>query len=67
MPPRQPAYRATRAHTDFLTNIPVAPADLRAALAAAFSANAPLPKWPDEHTAQLASSRYSQSAWNLQR
>jgi lipoate---protein ligase len=64
MPPRQPAYRGHRAHADFVTNIPVAVTELRAALCASFAADAPLSNWPQARTAALVTSRYSQPTWN---
>jgi len=67
MPPRQPAYRGHRSHSDFLANIPVSIAELRSALPASFAANFPLTNWPRARTVQLVTSRYSQPAWNLQR
>lgn len=67
MPPRQPAYRDGRSHSDFLTNIVVPAGEIRAALAAAFAADVPLLKWPHARTTQLVATRYSQPAWNLQR
>jgi len=67
MPPRQPEYRSRRAHVDFLANFPVAAADLRRAIAAAFGAVQTADEWPRARTAQLVTSRYSQERWNLQR
>lgn len=37
-PARQPSYRAHRRHTEFVTNAPIAPAAIRAALSAAWGA-----------------------------
>jgi len=67
MPPRQPAYRDGRAHSDFLTNIAVPADKIRAALATAFAADVPILNWPHARTTRLVATRYSQSAWNLQR
>jgi lipoate-protein ligase A len=67
MPPRQPAYRAGRGHADFVTNLPVEGAALRAAVAAAFGAREPLLDWPQAATAELSRTRYQQAAWNFQR
>jgi lipoate---protein ligase len=67
MPPRQPEYRSSRSHTDFLTNLAMSAADLRRAIAIGFAAHEPLIDWPRQRTAQLVASRYSQDRWNLQR
>ena len=65
MPPRQPDYRAGRAHTDFLANLSVQASPLRSALARAFGASEPLADWPRESTRQLVADKYSLATWNL--
>jgi lipoate-protein ligase A len=40
-PPRQPSYRGGRTHAEFVTNLPVAGAALRSALAAEWGADQP--------------------------
>jgi lipoate-protein ligase A len=67
MPPRQPAYRAGRAHEQFVANLGVAAAELRQALIAGFAANEPLVEWPRERTERLVAERYALDAWNRQR
>ena len=64
MPPRQPDYRAGRPHAEFVANLPLAPSDIRAALAAAWNATEPLADWPRERTARLVSERYGREEWN---
>jgi lipoate-protein ligase A len=54
LPPRRPAYRADRAHADFLANLPASAQALKAALRMAWSAHEPLAAWPQERTALLA-------------
>lgn len=66
MPPRMPDYRARRSHRDFVTNLPVDGAALRASLAQAWQAGELLKCWPDELTRHLAADKYSQAAWNEQ-
>jgi len=66
MPPRMPEYRARRSHRDFVTNLPVEGAALRASLAQAWQAGERLNRWPDELTRRLAADKYSQAAWNEQ-
>jgi len=63
MPARQPDYRHNRAHNEFLTNIPLKPHQLRAALASCWGADAPLTDIPQEAIAQLAADRYSSREW----
>ena len=51
---REPAYRAGRAHREFIANVPVARDQLVAALVSAWQADEPLPQWPRQRTATLA-------------
>jgi lipoate-protein ligase A len=67
MPPRQPEYRAGRAHADFVTNLSIDSAQLRQALIDGFNARQALSQWPRELTRKLATERYSQDAWNFKR
>jgi lipoate-protein ligase A len=66
-PPRQPEYRAGRAHSEFVTNLPLDRERLRQALTVGFNAHEPLDHWPRESTQGLAAERYSQDAWNFKR
>lgn len=61
-PPRQPAYRQSRSHADFLTNLPVRREALIAALRTAWQAEQVLDDWPAERTRQVAA-RYAEAAW----
>ena len=63
-PARQPDYRRNRSHIDFIRNLPLDAATLRASLIAAWSALERLPTWPESRTRQLVAERYSQDAWN---
>ena len=45
-PPREPQYRAGRAHTEFIANLPIGGQQLRTAIARAFDASQPLTDWP---------------------
>ena len=64
MPPRQPGYRNDRSHGEFLTNLPLGPATIRRALAAAWEAHEPPDEWPQELTARLAAEKYGRREWN---
>ncbi len=62
-PDREPAYRAKRAHQDFLTNIPVKKQTIIASLQKAWGAEKKFGPVPDIE--KLKSEVYSQSDWNL--
>jgi lipoate-protein ligase A len=64
LPSRSPAYRAGRGHNDFLVNIPVDSARLRAALRRAWGASAEVRGLPADRLTGLVESRYRQAAWN---
>lgn len=64
MPSQQPDYRRNRPHTDFLTNLEVPSAQLKAALRAAWSAEEVLTSVPAAEIAALAEGRYSSGEWN---
>ena len=64
MPPRQPDYRDGRPHQGFVTNLPLPPATIRAALIAAWDANQPSREWPRDATHRLAADKYNCREWN---
>jgi len=64
MPGRQPDYRNGRAHRLFVTNLPVAAAAIRAAVAGAWNAVEAYHDWPQAETARLAAEKYSRPEWN---
>lgn len=66
-PPRQPAYRADRPHSRFVTNLPLTAAQLRAALIAAWNADEPCTAWPRELVDELVATRYGRDDWNARR
>lgn len=66
-PPREPEYRAGRGHLQFVGNVPVAGATLRAALQESLNAIETYNVWPRELTQRLVDERYSQAAWNEER
>ncbi len=67
MPPRRPAYRADREHSDFLVHLPVDVARLREALICAWACEHTCEGWPEERTLELVAHRYSCAEWNWQR
>ncbi len=64
MPPRQPDYRAGRAHGAFVMNLPVAGAALRQALIRAWRAQPSEREVPHMRIAELIASRYGREDWN---
>jgi lipoate-protein ligase A len=66
-PPRQPDYRAGRAHGEFVVNLPASAATIRSTVAAAFDARQPALHWPRERTERLAAERYRTKEWNFGR
>jgi lipoate-protein ligase A len=63
-PPRQPFYRRSREHDDFLINLPVTRELIRQTVIDAWQAKTLLTEWPRELTTSLVTAKYSQSAWN---
>jgi lipoate-protein ligase A len=66
-PQRQPAYRGSRDHLSFLTNLPADPPLLRERLRAAWGASDVSTRGPSELVKQLVAERYAQQAWNFRR
>lgn len=66
-PPRQPEYRAGRAHDQFVSNLPLAAENVRSCLAAAWQPQELLAPWPCDATRALVRDRYAQQAWNYRR
>ena len=62
-PARQPAYREGRDHLAFVTNLPVAAAEIRRALIERWNADTLATEWPQGQVAQLVRDRYGQAAW----
>jgi lipoate-protein ligase A len=67
MPDKQPAYRASRAHEKFVTNLPAAEQTLKALIAAEWQATRTLATFPIARTAELVVDKYSQDEWNNRR
>jgi len=64
-PPRQPEYRQSRSHDEFVTNLPVSAVDLRHALFEGWDAREALDQWPCRDTQKLVETRYSKEGWNF--
>lgn len=65
MPSLQPDYRASRPHSDFVTNLNLPAAKIKAALANEWNANEELKNPPLEEISQLAREKYSTHEWNF--
>jgi lipoate---protein ligase len=64
-PSRQPEYRESRSHRQFLTTAPLQRAPLKAALRGAWNAQEPLASWSQNEIDRRVQERYGQDAWNL--
>jgi lipoate-protein ligase A len=65
MPALQPDYRASRSHSDFVTNLNLTAENVKAALAEEWNANEDLLHPPLDEIAQLARKKYSTHEWNF--
>jgi lipoate-protein ligase A len=65
MPSLQPAYRASRPHKEFITNLNLPAPAVKAALAKEWNANETLKNPPLAEIEKLAREKYSTSEWNL--
>ncbi len=67
MPDKQPAYRESRAHEHFVTNLPAQAETLKALIAAEWQATRHLATFPIGRTAELVVDKYSQDEWKKRR
>ena len=65
MPSLQPDYRASRSHSDFVTNLNLPAAKVKAALAKEWNAIEELKNLPPEEISKLASEKYAMRDWNF--
>ena len=65
MPSKQPDYRESRPHADFLTNLKVPADEVKAALRRAWKAEEPLNNPPLEKITVLAPDKYATREWNF--
>jgi len=64
-PSKEPAYRKTRAHEEFLRNIPVTPQQVKEAMKSVWKAKETRGDIPMEKIRELVRSRYGVKEWNL--
>ena len=65
MPSKQPGYRKSRSHGEFLMNWNVSAKEVKAALRQAWRAIGELKGCPREQTQKLVLEKYSNEAWNF--
>lgn len=66
-PSREPVYRVNRSHSDFLMNIKLPSAELKAQLCKSWNTKGPFSDFPAAEIDLLARNKYSQEDWNLKR
>ncbi|HEV2695912.1 MAG TPA: lipoate--protein ligase family protein [Verrucomicrobiae bacterium] len=64
MPSLQPDYRASRPHENFVTNLNLPAAAVKAALAKVWDADEPAPALPTAEVARLVAEKYLVDGWN---
>jgi len=65
MPSLQPDYRASRSHSEFITNLKLPAEKVKTALAKIWNANQELKNPPLEEITRLAREKYSTREWNF--
>ena len=65
-PPRQPDYRQSRSHADFVCNLKLSRNVVKQAVLAAWGHPATAVHWPQETTEKLVAEKYSIETWNQQ-
>ena len=65
MPSKEPDYRRSRSHAEFLMNLNVPAAEIKAALAQTWGAAVDVDELPPAGRSELAIEKYSSDAWNL--
>jgi hypothetical protein len=65
MPSKQPEYRRTRGHSDFLVNLGLAPSALKTALAKTWGATEALTSIPVQPIRDLCAEKYARNEWNF--
>ena len=65
MPSKEPDYRESRKHSDFLTNIKVSAKNVKAAMQKAWNADSPLDNPPLEKIKTMAREKYLTNEWNF--
>lgn len=64
-PSKEPPYRASRSHLEFIRNIPLGREAIKTALRNAWGATQPLEAWPRGHVETLVAEKYQRDEWNF--
>lgn len=64
-PVREPKYRQSRSHEDFLTQLPTTTANLATSIIKQWHATERLNHWPEQATRQLAAEKYATDGWTF--
>ncbi|HZO85178.1 MAG TPA: lipoate--protein ligase family protein [Verrucomicrobiae bacterium] len=64
-PSREPEYRGTRSHDNFITRIPLSAGKIQSAMREEWGASKALKSIPDEPLRTLVATRYSRTEWNF--
>ena len=65
LPSKQPSYRLSRTHKDFLTNLPVQADAVKEAMKRVWGANDVLEEVPEKRIERLVREKYATDDWNL--
>jgi lipoate-protein ligase A len=65
MPSRQPDYRLSRSHSDFLINLKLSPQQVRSALTKVWEAEEVFMGFPMDEIRRLARDKYETDEWNF--
>jgi lipoate-protein ligase A len=66
-PPRQPDYRAGRAHLAFVCNVPLNDDEIKRRLRRVWGADARRDEWPTEEVRRLVEEKYTNRQWTKRR
>lgn len=66
-PPRQPDYRASRSHLDFVTNLPLGREEIQQRLQHLWDADEVRSTWPVEDVRRLVVEKYANPQWTRRR
>jgi lipoate-protein ligase A len=64
MPSKQPDYRRSRSHSEFVANVNVSADDVKMAMQRTWKATAEFPVQPQSEIANLSEQKYSKPEWN---
>jgi lipoate-protein ligase A len=67
MPARQPDYRRRRKHSEFITNLPANPSDLKSRFSTSWKASTVTSSWPQDVVHELVESKYGRLEWTCRR